>query len=107
MGTYEKLRSNGLQINPKIVEALCTRFHIREFAFFGSAIREDFADKSDVDVLISFEEMADISLFDIIEISQELEAVFNRPVDVVEKESLKNPIRKKRILETREVVYAA
>lgn len=107
MGTYDKLRENGLVVEPQTIESLCSRYHIREFAFFGSAIRADFVKESDVDVLVSFDENADISLFDIIAIAQELEIIFQRPVDVVEKESLRNPIRKRNILETREVVYAA
>jgi hypothetical protein len=37
----------------------------------------------------------------------ELEALFGRPVDLVEKEALRNPWRKREVLRTYEVVYAA
>jgi hypothetical protein len=37
----------------------------------------------------------------------ELETLFGRPVDVVEKEALRNPWRRREILRTREVLYAA
>ena len=60
-----------------------------------------------MDFLVSFESNAGITLFDIIELENELSLLLNREVDVVEKESLKNPIRKNKILATREILYAA
>lgn len=36
--------------------AFCRRNHIRRLALFGSVLREDFTPKSDVDVLVEFEE---------------------------------------------------
>jgi len=107
METFAKLHRNGIDIDRRAIEALCSQYAIREFSFFGSAIRDDFHEKSDVDVVVSFFESADISLFDIIDLGQDLEKMLNRPVDIVEKEGLKNPIRRKRILETMETVYAA
>ena len=41
------------------------------------------------------------------EMKEELEVLFGRPVDMVEKEALRNPWRKRRILSTYKVVYAA
>ena len=38
----------------KIAE-FCRRHHIRKLAVFGSALREDFRPKSDLDVLVEFE----------------------------------------------------
>jgi predicted nucleotidyltransferase len=38
---------------------------------------------------------------------EELEARYGRPVDIVEKEALRNPWRRREILNTREVIYAA
>jgi len=60
-----------------------------------------------VDFLVSFENDAEITLFDIIELEKEFALLLNREVDIVEKESLKNPIRKDKILATREIIYAA
>jgi predicted nucleotidyltransferase len=48
-----------------------------------------------------------ITLFDIIELEKEFSELLNREVDIVEKEALKNPIRKNKILSTREIIYAA
>jgi predicted nucleotidyltransferase len=37
----------------------------------------------------------------------ELEGLFGRPVDILEKEGLRNPYRKREILKTAKVIYAA
>lgn len=77
-----------------------------EFAVFGSALRDDFSSKSDVDVLITFAPEAQIGLFDLVQMQIELEDIFGCPVDLVEKASLRNPYRRREILKTAQVVYA-
>jgi len=60
-----------------------------------------------VDVLVTFSKDAEISLFDLVQMKLDLEKIFHRPVDVIEKEALENPFRKKEILKTAQVIYAA
>ncbi len=45
----------GLQVDEKSIAGLCRRRHIRRLALFGSVLRGDFTDASDVDVLVEFE----------------------------------------------------
>jgi len=90
----------------KIAE-FCKRWSIIEFSVFGSVLREDFRPDSDVDVLVSIDPKAHIGLFEIAEMQIELEGMFKRPVDFVEKEGLRNPYRRSEILRTARVVYAA
>jgi hypothetical protein len=88
----------------------CRRWKVAEMAIFGSALREDFGSESDVDVLVSFEEDARWSLFDLVRMEEELQALLGRPVDLVQRpavEQSENYIRRKGILENAEVVYAA
>jgi predicted nucleotidyltransferase len=40
-------------------------------------------------------------------LEKEFSQLLKREVDIVEKEALKNPIRRNRILSTREIIYAA
>jgi len=87
--------------------ALCSKWKVRELAVFGSALRDDFGPESDVDVLVSFYPAATWSGWDLMEMKHELEVLFSRPVDLVEKEALRNPWRKREILSTCRVVYAA
>lgn len=89
------------------IEALARRWKIRELALFGSVLREDFSNQSDIDLLVEFEPQARFGLFELVELQNELEQIFGRTVDLVEKASLTNPFRKKEILRTSRVIYAA
>jgi predicted nucleotidyltransferase len=101
-----ELVPNQISVSEEQIASLCTKWRVRELSFFGSVLRDDFSPESDVDVLVSFEPGAPWSLWDLMEMKGELEALFGRSVDLVEKEAMRNPWRKRRILDTREVVYA-
>jgi hypothetical protein len=90
----------------QVVE-FCKRWQVNEFSLFGSVLRDDFRPDSDVDVLVSFNAAAPWSLFDLVTMQDELQKIFGRPVDLVEREGLRNPFRKRSILSSREVIYAA
>lgn len=85
----------------------CVRWRVLELALFGSVLRDDFRPDSDIDVLISFDEDAPWSLWDLTTMQDELASLFGRPIDLVEKEGLRNPFRRDRILSTRRIVYVA
>ena len=89
------------------IAEFCRKWKVAEFSLFGSILRDDFGPDSDVDVLVSFDPAATWDLFDLVTMRDELMAVFGRSVDLVEKEGLRNPFRQRRILSTREVIYAA
>ncbi len=83
---------------------------IIEFGFFGSVLRDDFQPASDVDVLVSFAPEARWSLFDLVEMENELSQLLKREVDLVEREAVErspNYIRRKNILQSAQVIYAA
>jgi len=102
------MKSKKFRIPRKRIAAFCQRWSITEFSLFGSALRDDFRPDSDVDVLVSIDPKAkNIGLFEIIDMKLELEDMFKRPVDLVEKEGLRNPYRRKEILRTAQVIYAA
>jgi len=96
-----------IQIDRKRLADFCHKWKITEFAIFGSALRDDFRPDSDVDVLVSSAEDAPWSLYDLVDITEELEQLFGRKVDLVEKGGLRNPFRRHEILTTRQVLYAA
>ena len=99
-----------VQINIPHIEVaeFCHKWKVSEMALFGSVLSPDeFRPDSDIDVLVSFERDAGWSLFDIVDMQDDLKAILGREVDLVEKESLRNPFRKKHILEHNEVIYAA
>ena len=89
------------------IKDFCGKWKIKEFSFFGSVLRQDFHSDSDIDVLVSFEETVSWSLYDIVAMKDELQAIFGRDVDIVEKGAVRNPFRRHSIMTSREVLYAA
>ena len=99
-----------ISISRKKIADFCHRWNVVEFSLFGSVLREDFRPDSDIDVLVRFAPDARITLFDLVDMQDELKDVFGRDVDLVEKEAIQrseNYIRRKSILENAEVIYAA
>lgn len=97
---------NGIDLSQPAITAFCCKWRIRELALFGSVLRPDFHSESDVDVLVTFEPGEQCDLWDIVAMKEELESMLGRPVDLVEKKALRNPIRRREILAHNEVVYA-
>ena len=85
----------------------CRRWKVTELALFGSAARGDLRADSDIDLLVTFEPGAPWSLWDLSRMRWELETIWGREVDLVEKVGLRNPIRRRSILSDQRVIYAA
>ena len=81
---------------------LLTRFGMKELYLFGSAVRNEASENSDIDLLVDFEQPA--SLFAFVRLQREIEAVLGRRVDLVTRLALKPNLRD-RIL--REAIRAA
>ncbi|MDQ3606572.1 MAG: nucleotidyltransferase family protein [Gemmatimonadota bacterium] len=98
-----------IEIPREPIAEFCQKWKITEFALFGSVLREDFGPESDVDVLVTFAPDAPWSLLDIVRMQHELEELFGRPVDLVERsavEKSENYIRRKQVLSSSQVVHA-
>ena len=92
------------------IAKFCEKWQICNFAFFGSVLRDDFRPDSDIDVLVTFEEDARHTLFDLVHMQDELKQIFGRDVDLVSRrgiESSRNHIRRDAILNSAEAIYAA
>ncbi len=98
-----------IKIPRQKVAKFCQKHHIRKLAFFGSILREDFGPASDVDVLVEFEpgKTPGLAFF---RMQEELKQILGREVDLLTFkgiEASKNYIRRKAILESAQVFYAA
>lgn len=87
------------------LDALCRRYHVRELALFGSVLRDDFREDSDIDVLVEFEEGAPIGLLDYVGLQDDLTELFGRKVDLVSKRGLKRLIRD-HVIDSSRILYA-
>ena len=92
---------SGIEIPMDRISELCRRFDVAELAVFGSAARDDMHSDSDVDVMVEFAPSARVCLLRFAELSDELDAVFGRKVDLVTKPGLKPWVRANVIGEAR------
>ncbi|NJR65683.1 MAG: nucleotidyltransferase family protein [Leptolyngbyaceae cyanobacterium CRU_2_3] len=100
------LVSDRLKASSAQIADFCQRWQIAEFALFGSILRDNFSPDSDIDVLVTFTSGHCLSWDDWMKMQGELEAMFERKVDLVSKKYLKNPYRRHEILKTHKVIYA-
>lgn len=98
----------AVQIPTAPLAEFCQRWQIERLELFGSVLRSDFGPKSDIDVLVSFEENAEPGLFDLVTMQEELAALFGRPVDLIERKAVEvspNWIRREAILASTHTIY--
>ncbi|HUF07975.1 MAG TPA: nucleotidyltransferase family protein [Rhodothermales bacterium] len=105
--TAREIVRNRLGVEPLLIDEFCRKWRIRELSLFGSALRDDFGPDSDVDLLVSFDSPNRWTLWDFVDMREELEGLFGRRVDLLSKPALKNPFRRREILTTQQVIYAA
>jgi predicted nucleotidyltransferase len=99
-----------IEIPKEKIAEFCKKWQVREFAVFGSILRDDFRTDSDIDAIVDFVPDSCHSLFDLVDMTEELEKIFNRKVDLLTRrgvEESRNYIRRKEILSTLEVLYVS
>ena len=98
----------SVEINTDHLNQLCQHWKVSELAVFGSALHENYPLESDLDLLISFKEDAHWGLFDLVRMESELEGIFGREIDLVEKNAVINSanyLRRKGILDDAQIIY--
>jgi predicted nucleotidyltransferase len=99
----------NIEIPTDKITDFCQRWKITEFALFGSVLRDDFRSDSDVDILVTFDPDAHRTLFDLVDMQDELEVMFGRKVDLVSRRGIersRNYLRRKAILNSAQIIYA-
>lgn len=85
---------------------LCRRYHVRELALFGSVLRDDFREDSDIDILVEYEPDAQVGLYEHFDLQRDLARLLGRKVDLVSKRGL-NVVIRDDVLRSSQVLYAA
>jgi len=98
-----------LNVPRRKLVAFCRKYNIQKLAFFGSVLRDDFRSTSDVDILVEFKKgyTPGLAFF---AMPDELKKILGRDVDLLTYKGVKssrNLIRRKAILDSAQVYYAA
>lgn len=90
------------------IKALCISHNVKSLFAFGSVCTDRFNDKSDIDLLISFNSMDFGDYADTyFELADKFENLFQRPVDLVTDKSLSNPYFIESVNQTKVLIYEA
>jgi len=90
----------------EVLSALCRRWRIKELSIFGSLARGDARPTSDADVLVTFQPDEQWDLWDMVDLRDQLADLFRRPVDVIVEGAIRNPIRRRSIMQDKRRLYA-
>ena len=100
------LQLGEIQVDEVALAELCRRHRVSELSVFGSAACGDMRTDSDIDLLVAFQEGAEVDLVDHAALMLDLTSLFGRKVDLVSKSGLKPCIRAS-VLEDARLLYAA
>jgi uncharacterized protein len=98
----------NVETSLETIAQFCDRWKITEFSLFGSVLRPDFRPDSDIDILIDFDAQAKPTLFDLVDMEEQLQEIFQRDIDLVTRQGINNSanyLRRQAILSTTQLIY--
>ena len=92
--------------NLREIERICKQRKVAKLYSFGSVNTDTFTSDSDIDLLVEFKEIFTENYADnYLDMCYELEEILGRKVDLVTSRSVKNPVFKKQIENSRELIF--
>lgn len=99
---------NLLQENTEQIGKLCANYKVKNLYAFGSVLTKRFNEQSDIDFLVSFENVELENYADnYYDLKFSIQKLLNREIDLLEENAIKNPFLKKSIDEHKIIIYAA
>jgi predicted nucleotidyltransferase len=97
---------NLLDLYADDIKALCRKYKVKKLSAFGSLVKGNFNEESDIDLIVDFESLSNKEYADnYFALKFALEDKFGRSVDLLEESELKNPYFKKDLDTHRQTVY--
>jgi predicted nucleotidyltransferase len=97
---------NNLSAYKLEINELCENHKVRSLYAFGSVLSSNFNTNSDIDLIVEFNDI-DVKDYadNYFDFKFSLEEIFNRPVDLLEEQAIKNPYFKQVVNQSKELVY--
>ena len=97
---------NIVEQNISSVSELCKLHKVKNMYLFGSVLTENFSSYSDVDFLVNFEQVDSFQYFDnYMELKEKLEDLLRRSVDLLEEQTVQNPVLRRSINRNKKLIY--
>jgi len=95
-----------LNLPSKEIQRLCVLHHVDHLYLFGSALTDDFKQESDVDFLVKFKPIDLFYYFDNYQsLKNALKRLLGREVDLIEEQTVKNPVLRSSIDRNKSLLY--
>ncbi len=96
----------SIDMHKEALFTLCDTYHVDKLFVFGSALTDKFSSTSDIDLLVKFKPI-DLTLYfdNYFHLKEQLKDLFNREIDLLEEQTLKNPILINSINKNKELIY--
>jgi predicted nucleotidyltransferase len=92
--------------NIEALQRLCGKYNVEKMYLFGSALTSNFSEKSDIDFLVKFKPIELSKYFEnYIGFKENLQSLFGRQVDLLEEQTLRNPILIQSIDKSKQLIY--
>ena len=88
------------------IKTLCAKHKVNKLFVFGSVLKDTFTNESDIDFVVDFEKLDLCDYADnYFDLKDQLESIFNRPVDLLEEKGIRNPYFRKQIENEKHLIY--
>jgi predicted nucleotidyltransferase len=88
------------------IKSLCKQHKVKTFFAFGSVIRDDFEDNSDIDFVVDFDESDPFKYTDLyFHLKEKLEQLLHRQIDLIEERGIKNQFFRNELNNTKVLIY--
>jgi predicted nucleotidyltransferase len=96
-----------VEINIDKIKQLCNNYKVNKLYLFGSALRSDFNDTSDIDLLLSFWDDISIKEYtdNYFELHYKLEEILGRKIDLITERSLSNKFFIDEVNNSKQLIY--
>ena len=82
MANFQSIRQTLTYLKPELV----SKYHVRSLGLFGSVVRDDFTESSDIDILVDFTQPIGIEFIDLADF---IEDQLNKKIDLVSRNGIK------------------
>jgi predicted nucleotidyltransferase len=97
---------NIIELNMEKIKKLCVTHKVNKLFVFGSVLNDTFNKESDIDLVVDFEEFDYFDYADnYFDFKDQLEFLFNRSVDLLEQQAIRNPYLKTQIDSEKRLIY--
>ena len=88
------------------IEELCRNYNVKQLYAFGSVLTDRFNSDSDIDLIVNFKKIPVENYADnYFDFKFSLQDMFDRPVDLLEEQALKNPYFIQNINKKKQLIY--